>query len=415
MRNSGNVDVPAAAEQKSKLDLQSLYQIAYVYYDLSIQDKEQGKDAFQQKVDVIRVKLSEWTDQDDEILNLMRQCWRNFIRERDKDFERYKNNIKEYLSNVMDRMSHGQRLFVISDLNDISKSSGTPHDAEIYMIRGVAEMLGVSLQDDPHAIVVKTSKDSPDAKKSEDMPVENTKSTETVTQDDEPYRKKVREALADGVVTNIERAGLDFFQKKLKLSDNDALRIFDEVIAEIPKEAEEKTIKPFTSDVKKKVSKASTPVRTDGEGEEGDTLKKKRITYSTWDEFEKGQGEDPRKKRFMPIARKIRELVIEALEEQSLPYEVRYGGGTFSFSVPRDNAKSGKRTFSRFGLLDHKLSRAYFDSLYMAEGESLPERAQFMSDGSSRCSYDLASLEDFEKVKQDIKKGVMKSYKMLTG
>ena len=412
MRNSGNVDVPAAAEQKSKLDLQSLYQIAYVYYDLSIQDKEQGKDAFQQKVDVIRVKLSEWTDQDDEILNLMRQCWRNFIRERDKDFERYKNNIKEYLSNVMDRMSHGQRLFVISDLNDISKSSGTPHDAEIYMIRGVAEMLGVSLQDDPHAIVVKTSKDSPDAKKSEDMPVENTKSTETVTQDDEPYRKKVREALADGVVTNIERTGLDFFQKKLKLSDDEALRIFDEVVAEMVKEPEGKTITSFAGDVKKAVEKASSSVKTEGEDEEG-AVKKKRITYSTWEEFVKGQGEDPRKKRFMPIARNIHELVIEALGEQNLPYEVRYGGGTFSFSVPRDNAKSGKRTFARFGLLDHTLSKTYFDSLYMAEGESLPERAQFMTDGSSRCSYDLASLEDFEKVEQALKKGVVKSYRML--
>ena len=63
--------------------------------------------------------------------------------------------------------------------------------------------------------------------------------------------------------------------------------------------------------------------------------------------------------------------------------------------------------------MDHTLSKTYFDSLYMAEGESVPERAQFMSDGSSRCSYDLASLEDFEKVKQDIKKGVVKSYRIL--
>ena len=141
--------------------------------------------------------------------------------------------------------------------------------------------------------------------------------------------------------------------------------------------------------------------------------KKRRITYSTWDEFEKGQGEDPLKKRFMSLARKVHDLVIEALGEQNLPYEVRYGGGTFSFSVPNDHAKSGKRTCARFGLLDRAKDRTYFDSLYMGEGESLPEKAQFMSDGSSRCSYDLASLEDFEKVKQDIKKGVVKSYRVL--
>lgn len=156
-----------------------------------------------------------------------------------------------------------------------------------------------------------------------------------------------------------------------------------------------------------------TSVNTGLAGDDKTSGRTSRITYTKFDEFVDGQSEDPLKKRFMPIARKVHELIIEALEEQNLPYEVRYGGGTFSFSVPKDNAKSKKRSFARCGLLDHTLSRTYFDYLYIAEGESLPEGAQFMSDGSSRCSYDLASLEDFEKVKQALKKGVVKSYRII--
>ena len=225
----------------------------------------------------------------------------------------------------------------------------------------------------------------------------------------ELYRRKVMDVLADGVVSDLERTGLDFFQHKLKLTDEDALRIFEEVLAEVLEKAGERAVKTRTDTTERAAVEESMSEET----VEEETLRKMRITYSTWDEFEKGQGEDPLKKRFMPLARKVHELVIEALGEQNLPYEVRYGGGTFSFSVPKDLAKSGKRTYARFGLLDRTKNRTYFDSLYMAEGESLPEGSQFMSDGSSRCSYDLASIEEFENVKQDIKKGVVKSYRIL--
>ena len=235
-----------------------------------------------------------------------------------------------------------------------------------------------------------------------------------ISQSEKLYRRKVMDVLADGVVSDLERTGLDFTQHKLKLTDEDALRIFDEILAETLKKAAVQAVKTRTDDTERAAVEESMSEETGEEDDMGGNSGKKRITYSSWDEFMKEQSEvDPLKKHFMPIAEKVHDLVIEAFKEQNLPYEVRYGGGSFSFSVPKDLAKSGKRTCVRFGLVDRTKDRTYFDSFYMVEGENLPTGAELMSDRTPRYTYHFASVEDFEKVKQDLKKGVVKSYKIL--
>lgn len=237
-----------------------------------------------------------------------------------------------------------------------------------------------------------------------------------IDQNDEQYRKKVKDALADGVVTDLEQAGLDFFQKKLKLSDDDALRIFEEVLTEMQTKQERQIGGARAGDAKKATSKGAILVKTD-EGEKGDKAltKGSRTTYETWDEFEKEQSsKDPLKKRFMPIAKNVHGLIVSTYKENNMPYEVKYGDGTFSFAVPGDFAKTRTRTCVRFGLLNFKKDSCYIESLYKDADEELPKGAKLRKkDDPTGYFYNFASPDDFEKVAQDIKKNVVKSYKIL--
>lgn len=141
----------------------------------------------------------------------------------------------------------------------------------------------------------------------------------------------------------------------------------------------------------------------------------KRIIFSGWDEFEKAQSaKDPLKKSFMPIAENVHELIISTFKENKMQFEASYGDGTFSFSVPKDLAKSKKRTCVRFGLLNFKKDGCYIESLYKDADDELPKGAKLRKkDDPTEYFYNFSSIDDFEKVKQDIKKGVLRSYKIL--
>jgi hypothetical protein len=144
--------------------------------------------------------------------------------------------------------------------------------------------------------------------------------------------------------------------------------------------------------------------------------KGKKITYASWSEFEeKESSKDPLRKSFMPIAKNVHELIISTFKENKMPFAVRYGGGTFSFSVPEVLAKSKKRTCVRFGLVNFKMNSTYFDSLYKDAADELPKGATLMKkEDPIRYGYGFASLNDLETVKQDLKKGILKSYRYLS-
>ena len=143
--------------------------------------------------------------------------------------------------------------------------------------------------------------------------------------------------------------------------------------------------------------------------------KGKKIKYASWPEFEeKESAREPLRKSFMPIAKKAHELIISTFKENKMPVEVRYGGGTFSFSVPQDLAKSRTRTCLRFGLLNFKMDSSYIESLYKDAADKLPDGAkQRKKDDPTEYFYNFASLDDFEKAKKDLKEGIVRSYKIL--
>lgn len=229
---------------------------------------------------------------------------------------------------------------------------------------------------------------------------------------DEPYRKKVKEALADGVITDLERTGLDFFQKKLNLSDDDTLRIFEEVLAEIQGKPEGRAVKTRIDGAKTAAVEESMPEET-GEEDDGEVKSsKKRITYANWEEFEKEQGaKDERKKNNLPIAGRIHELIVTVLGENDKKFEIRYGDGTFSFSMPREEARSGKRTFARVGLLSVADKSIYLDTLYKEENDAIPPGGvPWRKSDPTQYVFRFKTLEDFEKVKDSIKQGVIRSY-----
>jgi len=236
-----------------------------------------------------------------------------------------------------------------------------------------------------------------------------------LTTSSEAYKRKIKEALADGVVTDLEKVGLDFFQHKLKLRDEDALRIFEEALAEMQEISGGEQIKTRT-DVSKK-TRVIDPI-SEETYEEGDLDRKapqKRISYVDWSEFEREQGaKGERKKANLPIANKIHEFIINVLKENHKKYEIRYGDGTFSFSMPREEAKSGKRTFARVGLLSLADKCVYLDTLYKNPDAAIPSGGiPWGKNDQFQYVFREKSIDEFEKLKNSIRKSLIDSYNYL--
>jgi len=141
----------------------------------------------------------------------------------------------------------------------------------------------------------------------------------------------------------------------------------------------------------------------------------KRITFSGWDEFEKSQSADSRKETFIPIAKAVHYLIIETMNKEKIKPEINYGGGTFSFKVPKDNAKTAKRTFARFGLLDAGNKSCYLDFLYKNAEAKMPIGAKnFRPSIKEVISYRFKSIEDFDKWRESIESAVITSYNFLS-
>jgi len=143
--------------------------------------------------------------------------------------------------------------------------------------------------------------------------------------------------------------------------------------------------------------------------------KGKRVTYSDWSEFEKEQGEkNEQKKNNLPIAKKIHDLMFNVFSEKNKIFEIRYGDGTFSLSIPKDEAKSGKRTFARVGLLSLADKCVYLDTLYRVTGTAIPPGSfTWKKNDDSQFLFRMKTIEDFEKVKNSINQSVIGSYNCL--
>jgi len=229
----------------------------------------------------------------------------------------------------------------------------------------------------------------------------------------EQYRDKVREALADGKLTDLERSGLDFFQHKLGVSDEDALIIFEDVMEELKgKSTALESRHPAKSVKQSEEMKLSAD---DDTADEAGT-RKKRITYVNWNAFEtEQQAKDELKKKWMPIAKRVHGFIQDVLRDNNLKYELRYGDGTFSFYVPTDKAKSRQRKFARFGLVSFTRRHCYLDGLYVTDVRDVPQIAHCDTPNDDMPTYSLrfVTMDDFEQAKDVIEKGVIKSYGLL--
>lgn len=235
-----------------------------------------------------------------------------------------------------------------------------------------------------------------------------------MTKEKEQYRAKVREALADGKLSDLERSGLDFFQQKLRLSDADAMRIFEEVLGELQGKPGGEISEKKKRGRPKKVADASESAVDDADDEGG--ARKKRITYNSWDEFENEQpGKDELKKRWMPIAKRTHEFIQGVLQENDLEYEIRYGDGTFSFYIPKEKAQSRQRKFARFGLVSFTRRHSYLDGLYVKDVKDVPSDAHCdtPNDDLPTYSHRFVTMDDFEQAKDIIRTGVLRSYGLL--
>jgi tetratricopeptide (TPR) repeat protein len=146
--------------------------------------------------------------------------------------------------------------------------------------------------------------------------------------------------------------------------------------------------------------------------------KGKRNTYASWPEFEKEQSaKGPQKKSFMPIAKNVHDLITSAFNENKMPFEVRYGGGTFSFSVPTGIAKSGNKVCASFGLIG--LGRyPHLKYIYKEAADPLPQDAKhYTKNGSEIPTMYYISFKSeaaVQEMEQTIKEAILKSYKLLS-
>ena len=233
-------------------------------------------------------------------------------------------------------------------------------------------------------------------------------------QNEEKYRQKVREVLADGRMTDLEDTTLGFYQHTLKISDETAMRIFDEVLKEVTAEAEEQ---PSAVDESGSALKKDEPPKTQQiEKQSIDKESAERITYQSWDEFEKAQyHKGALYKEFMPIARQFHDMLISTFQGENKPVEPRYGESTFSFSVPRDLVKSRKRTFASFGMLNLVTQKCYIQNLYKEADDELPEGSRlYKKSDPTVYVYSFGSMSDFECVKQALKACIIRSYELLS-
>lgn len=234
-----------------------------------------------------------------------------------------------------------------------------------------------------------------------------------MTKEKEQYQDKLREALADGKLTDLERSSLDFFQHKLGLSDEDAFIIFEDVLDEL----KGKPARAGSKHQARPEQQAETmePVADDDTADEFGT-RKKRIKYVSWEEFEKEQpAKDELKKRWMPIAKRAHEFIENILRDNNLEYEIRYGDGTFSFSVPKQKAKSRQRRFVRFGLVSFNRKHSYLDGLYVNDVKDIPPDAvcDKPEEDLPSYSYWFVALDDFNRVEDQITAGLVRSYRIL--
>lgn len=135
-----------------------------------------------------------------------------------------------------------------------------------------------------------------------------------------------------------------------------------------------------------------------------------------WEAFAREQGaKDPQKNAFLPIGKALHDLLIESLNENGKAFEIKYGDGTFSIAVPKDLSLSRKRTCARFGLLNMRKDKCYLESLYKKVEDKLPEGAFLhKKDDPTEYLYRFESLEDYKKVKEFIKLGIINSYNILS-
>lgn len=167
-------------------------------------------------------------------------------------------------------------------------------------------------------------------------------------------------------------------------------------------------------DAQEAISRLSN-VNHSGEDDVEVVPKGKRVTYCDWSEFEKEQGgKNEQKKKNLPIAKKIHDLMFDVFSEKNKIFEIRYGDGTFSLSIPKDEAKSGKRTFARVGLLSLADKCVYLDTLYRVTGTAIPPGSfTWKKNDDSQFVFRMKTIEDFEKVRNSIKQSVIGSYNCL--
>ena len=223
-----------------------------------------------------------------------------------------------------------------------------------------------------------------------------------LSSNEEKYNHQLEKAYEDGIITPEERAKLEGFREAVDISPERAQEL------ENPVASKYASIRTVVQE-----GESDSPVTTPNIP----TDSAKRITYADWSEFENAQGSNPKKKPFLPVAKSVHDLLIASLNENNLSFDVRYGDGTFSISVSKERAKSGKRTCARFGLLDLRGKCSYLESLYKAADDPLPTGADYWKkDILTQYSYNfyLDPETNIQELVESIKGAILRSYGFLS-
>jgi hypothetical protein len=140
-------DTDKTANKKRTL----LHEMAYLYFDLATQNPEQSDGVFEAKADVIREKLSEWTEDKNTIPHILGDTLSELSHDRNENVTEYVDRACTCRSLMKAHIPGEQLPFVIDDLLEVINSV-SPHDAEIQMVKSLAEYFGVSLEGKAHLL-----------------------------------------------------------------------------------------------------------------------------------------------------------------------------------------------------------------------------------------------------------------------
>ena len=128
-----------------------LHEMAFVYFIVAMMNSDQSTDELKTKMNVLSMKLSEWTEEKNSTSTMIRDYFIELYIDR-KKYEGYRDKLFKCMAHIKAHIPDDQLIYVIDDMIEIV-NSGRPDCAEFQMIGCLAEYLEVSINGEKYKMI----------------------------------------------------------------------------------------------------------------------------------------------------------------------------------------------------------------------------------------------------------------------